>query len=233
MLDDRDKSIGGIDLSLCCEDICSFRKFATWFSFMSYIQDSVKGLVDVAIIRIEFSECHGTEAAKKLLAVYPHILVLFVSDDISLCRDVFLDMHPYLPFGIMTPPFFEEDFRRNMQRAVEITSGYIGNTLCIKSVKGYANIQCRNIIYIENEKRILHIYMKNGMVYDCYNKIDMILRELPASFLKIHQSYIINTDNFEEFSDNTIKLNNGVLLPVSRTQKKLIKDKIYELLGKC
>lgn len=232
MLDDADKISGNIGISEYSEEISIFRRFTTKFSLLSYIEDSMRGMIDLAILRIDFSEQSGIEIAKEILAVYPHILILYMSDDLEKCRSLFVDMHPYMPFGVMITPFSDAEVKRNLERAIEIVSEYKENSLFIKSLTGYAVVPCRKIMYIESEKRILHIHMKNGMKYDCYNKIDLILKELPSNFLKIHQSYIINIDCFAEFSDNTIRLVQGQLLPVSRGHKVVLKEKLFELLGR-
>ncbi len=54
-------------------------------------------------------------------------------------------------------------------------------------------------------------------------KISTIERDLPDSFLRIHRSYIVNTEKISRFDYHGVEVND-ILLNIGRTYKKQVLD---------
>lgn len=61
-----------------------------------------------------------------------------------------------------------------------------------------------------------------------YGKLKSIAENLPADFLMIHQSYIINQTYVSEYSYETVKMANGEILNISKPYRKEIRSKIRQ-----
>ena len=49
-------------------------------------------------------------------------------------------------------------------------------------------------------------------------------------FIRIHKSYIVNFDHISEFCRQSIVLRDGTQLPVSRTYRAAVSERIHQLL---
>ena len=57
--------------------------------------------------------------------------------------------------------------------------------------------------------------------------------QFPSTFLRIHQSYLVNPQFIQSYlrQDQELKLDNGLSLPVSRTGKKVMQDFLMKATG--
>ena len=62
--------------------------------------------------------------------------------------------------------------------------------------------------------------------YDFYGTLDELENTLPEQFLRCHRSYIISVEKISliKLSLHTVRLNNGCIIPVSRTYSKHLKE---------
>lgn len=87
----------------------------------------------------------------------------------------------------------------------------------IKSGKQIVKIEYRNVLYFEAVKEYVNIVSTEGknLVYKRMKQLEM---QLPASFLRIHNSYIINLHHLEKIVDNHAIIGQ-VRLPVSASYR--------------
>mgnify|MGYP002511109355 FL=1 len=65
--------------------------------------------------------------------------------------------------------------------------------------------------------------------HEFYGKLKDIADRLPAGFIMIHQSYIINSDYAAEYTYETVKMQDGSLFNISRPYRKAVRSRIREL----
>lgn len=53
--------------------------------------------------------------------------------------------------------------------------------------------------------------------------------KLPAGFIMIHQSYIINSDYVAEYTYETVRMQDGTVFGISRPYRKTVRGRIKEL----
>ncbi len=150
----------------------------------------------------------GTEIHKR----YPAIKIIFLTgyDDIYY-KQIFSD---FQPFGFITKPvqynilnFFLHKIQleeQNQSKHLEFTADY-------KECK----LPLNEIMYIQSRKRVCEIYAKNR-VHRVYLKISALEKELTDSFVRCHQSYIVNPDFVVSADKTQLVLKNGDRVPVSR-----------------
>ena len=87
-------------------------------------------------------------------------------------------------------------------------------------------LAARNIIHTEYHNHIIYIYQKDGKV----TKSRMSQSELEALLLPFgyfcspSKGIIVNFHEVEDFSDNTLTVSSGAILPISRRKTKDVKD---------
>jgi DNA-binding LytR/AlgR family response regulator len=97
--------------------------------------------------------------------------------------------------------------------------------IVIENRDGITNIPYGSIYYIEAREKKVFIRQKDRE-YSTYDTLENIGSSLPDYFVKCHRSYIINKQYLErvKLSENTIYLENGITIPLSRSYKADIKE---------
>lgn len=109
------------------------------------------------------------------------------------------------------------------------------DSLFVKVENRMIKIRLSEIIYIEGMSEYLKIHLDGkddrGLpqrpVISLYS-LKRLEERLPAYFMRIHRSYIINLRHIKEVSKTRVMLDNDMLLPIG----DLYKDKLNDYLGK-
>ena len=85
------------------------------------------------------------------------------------------------------------------------------------------------IQYFEGEKEYVRLVTHTGQLL-IYRRLKEIEEQLPLPFVRVHNSYIVNTKQLEKFQDNHIYIA-GKQIPVSEKFKadfmEVIKQRIF------
>lgn len=100
----------------------------------------------------------------------------------------------------------------------------IKGVLEIKSNRKLLKVPFDEIIYIESLSDYIKIHAEKGHM-SSKEKISHIINRLPATFLRIHRSYIVNTQKITSANLSEITLTNHTL-PVGRSYKAMVKEKV-------
>ncbi|MDE6957737.1 MAG: LytTR family transcriptional regulator DNA-binding domain-containing protein, partial [Lachnospiraceae bacterium] len=143
------------------------------------------------------------------------------------------------PMDYMTPkirasslllrPFTKEQAKRVVREFVTAfyrkqREGDEENTLLIENRQGKTVIPFSQIYYLEVREKRVYIRLKDRE-YSKYDSLENMLRTLPEQFLRCHRSFVFNISYFErvKLSENMIYLENGIIVPLSRSYKGNIK----------
>lgn len=93
-------------------------------------------------------------------------------------------------------------------------------------------VPVRNIAYFMSEDKKIIIVKKDEKgkysLEEFYGKLKNIAETLPADFLMIHQSYIINHAYVSEYSYEMVKMANGENLNISKPYRKATRSKVIQ-----
>lgn len=97
--------------------------------------------------------------------------------------------------------------------------------IVIEKRDGMTVIPFRSICYLEAREKKVFIRQQDRE-HGIYDTLDGISDRLPDWFMKCHRSFIVNTRYIErvKLSENTIYLENGITVPLSRSYKAEIKE---------
>ena len=101
--------------------------------------------------------------------------------------------------------------------------------LYVESRQENKQIPFSQIYYIEVCEKKIYVRLKNRE-YSQYGTLEQIQKVLPNYFMRCHRSYICNMNFVERIrlSENTLYLECGVTVPLSRTYKSMIRDYFSE-----
>ncbi len=100
--------------------------------------------------------------------------------------------------------------------------------LFIKSGRTVINIRFTDILYIEAHKEYLQIQTKDQK-HLVYKRMKDMATSLPASFIRIHNSYIINLQHLQKTNVQSVLIGNKEL-PVSASYKEALQMRLKAYL---
>lgn len=101
--------------------------------------------------------------------------------------------------------------------------GYI----IVRADRQRAKILYEDIAFIESMGDYVKIITTSSDPVITRERISHIIKELPENFLRIHRSFIINSQKVDYFSKTELQVN-GTNLPISRTYKKHVTKRLSE-----
>lgn len=93
--------------------------------------------------------------------------------------------------------------------------------ITVRSQRKDARVILNEILFVESLADYIKFHMKDGVEIISREKISHLGQKLPTSFLRIHRSYIVNTNNISSYAKEEIVIGEKEL-PVSRTYKKAV-----------
>lgn len=177
---------------------------------------------DIIFLRIENDGDDGFKIAEYICKNTVSTEIVFV------CRDASFAMqgYRYRAMGYLVDPISDRDML-NICRDYYLTQSEdyyfeyrIGNTI--------QSIKTEKIKFICSNGRKLTINNLNDDI-EYYGKLDDIEAQLSEkAFVRIHQSYLVNTAYIKTFSKDKICLLDGSLLPISRNRVAQVCRKLSE-----
>lgn len=167
---------------------------------------------------------NGIDVAAKLHKQLPKLNIIFLTGyDNIYYEQIFASFQPY---GFIAKPiqynilnFFLKKLSlayTNENKALDFTSNY-------KQVK----IPIKDIRYIQSIKRVCEI-VTDKATYTAYFKISKLTESLTDSFIRCHQSYIVNLDYVHSISKNGFVTSSNDFIPISKKYYHEVKD-AYDL----
>lgn len=184
------------------------------------------------------------EALNKILEKRPDLLIIKLDNNIS--TDFLIELSTFidcLPFVIVISkdsnlaykaikhgindfilsPIQLPEFRKSYLRFIKSQKRLKENRLVIKSNSDYNFIKIDEILYLKADNNTTDIYLVNGKKITAYKTLKFFEDQLPFTFLRIHNSYIVNINYVTRINVGKSKCYiENILLPFSRTYKENI-----------
>nr|WP_308627378.1 LytTR family DNA-binding domain-containing protein [uncultured Eisenbergiella sp.] len=145
-------------------------------------------------------------------------------------EDYALEAYQVLAGRYLVKPFGETAFQEAMRYALAQTDLNREPVFRIKTAEGVLAVPYSAILYVECRARSLFLYTKDG---NCVRSIvlrrpfEEEVKELLESwgFVQIHKSFAVNMDHIRRYKQDSITMDNGQILPVSRNKAPQVKRK--------
>ncbi|WP_298517788.1 LytTR family DNA-binding domain-containing protein [uncultured Kordia sp.] len=100
----------------------------------------------------------------------------------------------------------------------------ISERIIIKSGYQTFQIATETILYLEKEGNYMTYHTTSNKIL-ARESVSEALTKLPANFIQVHKSYIIQLERIEVFDQNHVIINT-VKIPVSKSYKAILKDRL-------
>lgn len=184
---------------------------------------------DILYLDIRMNKLDGIEVAKYIRQIDLSLIIIYLSG----YESYLLKLFEVEPFRFIKKPIdpieFEEIFCKAYRKIIRNPIYYT-----YKYRKMIHKVLLNDVMYFESRGRIISIMLTNGNVETFYGKLDNVendLSEAKISFLRIHQSYLVNFIYVKEMNFSKIVLINGKELTISEERQKYIRKMYLKILG--
>lgn len=173
--------------------------------------------LDLLLLDGRMDGLNGIQTARKIREYDKDILIIILSDYHGYAVDGYgVDVYDYV---------LKKDFQRKMpdvfESAVQSINERAQATYTVKLVNNLLRVRIIEILYIESKLRKLKMALRDNKTHEYYGKLDSVEQELkPYGFIRTHKSYLVNSRYIQHLEYETVKLDNGAILPVSRNRYK-------------
>lgn len=180
---------------------------------------------DILFLDIELYEKSGIDVGKFIRNGRGDYVTHIVY--VSARQDYAMQLFCLQPLDFFVKPVSKERVKEVLERSFKQREQ--GRELFEYQKNGVVyQMPCRDISYfMSNDKKII-LVTKDG-TQEFYGKLKAVADKLPLGFLMIHQSYIVNSDHVGEYTYETVKMQDGSLLSISKPYRKEVRSRIKEL----
>ena len=142
--------------------------------------------------------------------------IVYISSEQSYAMELF----EFRPLNFLVKPIVQDKLHACVNQAMELVNGMEGS-LSFFSNRAEYRLPFREIRYIESKDKQLVVHDVRGR-YMFYGKLDAL--KVPAEFVRIHKSYLVNSNYVRILRFENLVLDCGTELPISRAYRKEVRD---------
>ena len=197
-----------------------------WYSGESLMRDLESvACPDILFLDIELYEKSGIDVGKFIRTDREDYLTHIVY--VSSREEYAMQLFRLQPLDFLIKPVSEERVREVLERSFKQRTQ---NRALFEYQKGghFFQVPCGEILYFMSSDKKINMVTTKGS-YDFYGKLKNVMEKLPASFVMIHQSYVINTDHAAEYTYEAVTMQDGSVLGISKPYRRAVRGRIKEL----
>ena len=161
-------------------------------------------------------------------------MIEYLEDYISSYEKYFRELFEVNTFRFLGKPIDKQKCQKYLLEAVELINRN-KKYFSYQYNREIFRIKINSILYFESNKRKVMIHRVDGKVLEYYGKLDDVEKEVVAldiSFMRTHQSFLVNCDYVFRCGTKLIELTDGQRIPVSEDQHKKIREQYSRFIRK-
>ena len=199
--------------------------FTNGEKMLSQIMDT--GLVaDILFLDIYMPGVNGILAAQQIRSERKELKIIFISSS----KEHYPEAYGVFAFNYILKPFDKERLYAVLDRVLEELGRENACKISFSYKSAAYSVDCCKILYIESQDKLLLFHLSDGSVLRTYWKLNDVIKELPQlSFIRCHQSFIVNITYITEMGENYFRIGQ-VIISISRKYLKFAKEQYYAYL---
>lgn len=223
------EKLAGMILEKYEADIESLNQYTDFQMLLSDLEDGCIFLPDILFMDIVFAQgdTAGILAAKAIKDKYPDMQLIFITGYLEQVPNVFMTH----PDNVLMKPIEREKLYEALERARKVLHEKETDLIQIKSRGALVILDPNKILFVESKIHELMIH-QTDKTEQIRLKMSDFIPMLSLSFIRIHQSYIVNAKYLNRLTREEAVLSDGTILPVSRGKYKDAKEAFGKYLIK-
>lgn len=211
VVDDDSMARKAIEQMIKTTDFLELKEsFSSPVQAFNYLEENP---VELMFLDIEMPEMTGLEMLDSLNNIQP--MVIFTTGNKDYALDVFdhktID---YLVKPVGYPQFLKAALKaKDLYDRIQKNNSNTWDFLLLRSEGVFNKTFFKDIIFIEALGDYIHIHTTAKKTI-LHTTMKTFAGKLPPNFIRVHRSFIINTDYLNSIEENTISLNSGTLIPL-------------------
>lgn len=180
--------------------------------------------LEILFLDIELLSTDGIKVGKYIRDVLdnPNMMIVYISSKSSYAMNLF----KVQPLDFLIKPIKQADVLEVLQKAVKIYRKKNQSFECSSKGCRY-KVAFKDIIYFYSQNKKVIIVTNSGNI-EFNEKLKKVAEEVPANFLQIHQSFLVNMDYVAECTYEEMKMQNGMILTISQPYRKKVRDELMK-----
>lgn len=177
--------------------------------------------LDILFLDIELLEMTGIEVGDFIRNQLDDrtMQIIYISNKETYARKLFKTQ----PVDFLVKPISQKQVNETLDLAVKLIGRSAGK-FEYQYGRDFFYIPYNDIMYFTSEGRKIIIAMPQDK-REFNGKLGELEKHLSEDFIMIHQSYIINRRFVSRYTYETVELQNGEKLPISKTKRKEIRER--------
>ena len=228
LVEDEDRAADRLQevIAECCARLkveCQVTRFKNGMEFIT----DYKPVFDLVMLDIEMPLMDGMEAAKKLRQYDEDVFIIFIT---NLAQYAIKGYEVEALDFILKPVEFKSFFNK-FKKFIKMVSEKKDKYVVINVEGASRKINVNDILYIEVIAHFLHYHLKEETIasYGVMKQTESKMEQF--GFFRMYKSYLINLARIKEITLNTVIMDDGAELPISRFRKKEFLQKAAEYFG--
>ncbi len=195
-----------------------------YLSGQDFLNDYTSNPFDVVFMDIVMPEMDGFEVAKQIRRISSNTYIIFITTESSLVYESF-DFQPFYFIPKGKPQVVEERLRHVVGKLAIHTAA--NEKILIDGAYDKEYVSPTDILYVKSSSNQVTFHFVDGKTKQIRKKLTDLFESLNHYiFAKTHNRVIVNMKHIErvDYPNMEILLDNGELIPISRSCKKDFED---------
>lgn len=180
------------------------------------------GRLDILFLDIELIELTGIQVGdfirNKMLD--RGMQIIYISNHSSYALELFKTQ----PMDFLVKPITAQQIEDALNLAIELLEKK-SKRFEFQNGRDYYYISYGEIIYFESVGRKIKI-VALGAETEFYGTIRELKKRLPKEFFTVHQSYVVNKMHVVRYTYETLEMDNGTILSISKAYRKQVRERL-------
>lgn len=182
------------------------------------------GEVDLLFLDIEMKDLNGMETARQIRKFDEHIMIVFLTG----YAEFVFDGYSVGALDYIIKPATAQKLMELLHRIRVKMEQEKDKHFSFKNPDGTWRLPVKDILFFYSDRRKVTLVTKQNE-YSFYAKLDEIEAQMNGQFVRIHQRYLINPDQVDNLSGDSVTVG-GRKLPCSRNHREDAMKKIARFM---
>ena len=198
----------------------------TYKDGLSFLKDYGKNAYDLIFLDIEMPQLDGIALAKRLRAMGCEVPIVFLTSHMK---------YALVGYEVNALRYLTKPIRTDkLQEVLTYVADQMAKqrSLWLKTDMGEEKVALGDVLYMEAQNQNILVCTKTGNYSVRYNMADYETELEADGFFRIHRGYLVSLGHVKNIGKNEVTMDNRIVLPVSRTKDKALKEALFQYIRK-